>query len=305
MALSVRSQEKFILPAIDAEKLRTADAGVPYLVFTNDAVSSSAISDGTNLYVGRFKNGGIVRLPLAGGAPETVVAGATVQELTLDPAGNRLFFIDTNGGSVDWIDKQATSGAATPIATGEVYPQSLSIGADDTAYWVDLGTFPTFQDGSVRKATVGGTSTTLVPAWANLRQTGFDGTNVYFTSGAGLYAVAAAGGTPMQLSAQATPDYTFQGGHSFGRDASSVYEDGGVVCDSSAAAAGTRGLWYDAASGIVYFATNTQVWWCSTATAGPATLLVTDTTTITGTLTGDATSLYWPASGDIHGIAKP
>jgi hypothetical protein len=126
------------------------DGGTSTILTQNEVYPSGIALDATYLYWvdrGYGSADGLVRkLPLAGGAPSTLVSGLSSRPTAIVVAGSEIFYATTGSGSgLDGtvvrvpVTNVPDAGAGSVVATAQSGPTSMA--ADATAvYWTNAGT---------------------------------------------------------------------------------------------------------------------------------------------------------------------
>jgi hypothetical protein len=132
--------------------------------------------------------GAVVRIPQAGGSPETIVSRETAPgDIAVNPGETAVFWTtllgsnaSATGGAV--LTTTPSSGQATAVATNQSEPDAIAVDASHL-YWTDLGTQSNnFEDGTVLESSLGGSNArTLASAQSAPRFLSVDSANVYWT----------------------------------------------------------------------------------------------------------------------------
>lgn len=178
--------------ALDAPATETATACTTS-VFVPNTTPCGLTNDGSHLYWSDINGGGILRMPLGGGAPQTLLAksgGGT--PVAVD--GDSIYWVDGEG-HVQKLPK-AGAAAATAVATDTAGAEHLVL-VDDTVFW----TSPTAN--AIRSvAKSGGTPKTVTTVTSPSFLAAFDKT-LYFVAAGGLKKVGIAGGDAVEVSSTA------------------------------------------------------------------------------------------------------
>lgn len=247
--------------------------------------------DGTHVYWTETAAGNVKRVPMAGGAVETLVTGAT-NPTSITISGGRVYFAEYgswNAGAglrnADGTVKSlaispatmspVTSASITPIASGLNGPSSLVV-IGSRVVWAEVANF-VGGAGAVKSAAADGSSaqvTTLSGGLSNSQNVTADSTYAYFWSSYGTLArVPLAGATSNAPQTEL---------------ASGMTGSPGLIVD------GTSVYWAESSGFLKRLNTATGV--ITTLTSGIVNPLA---------IAQDATGIYWLESDTFNGSASP
>jgi predicted ribosomally synthesized peptide with SipW-like signal peptide len=152
------------------------DGGTPTTLATLQENPSSVVVDGANVYWCDPQNSasGVMKVPIAGGSPVTIVPGGYPGQMALD--STYLYWNTSTGAGTGSLRKQPIAGGAVTTLANE----SGSFVVDSTnIYWIFSDTVSTIRTVPL----AGGTATTLAAEFpgVNPQSLAVDSTSIYWT----------------------------------------------------------------------------------------------------------------------------